>query len=284
MRPLGVGPGGLLLWIFGAMADQLADKIRAYAAMPVDQLDTAATLAAFEQLRDGLTDGTIRAAMRGDDGTWVAHPWVKRGLLLGFRLGALADYSTGALSFLDKATYPPRVFQPDDGVRVVPGGSAVRMGAYLGPGVVCMPPMYVNVGAYVGAGSMVDSHALVGSCAQIGERVHLSAAVQIGGVLEPPGALPVIVEDDAFIGGGCGIYEGCLVRTRAVLAPGVILTRATRLYDTVRETIITVQDGVLEVPAGAVVVPGSRTLGSAFGQAMHGRTPPPPSRVHSVES
>ena len=223
----------------------------------------------FRAFRDALDAGTIRAATRADDGRWRVHAWVKTGILLGFRLGALADFSTGPFAFFDKHTYPPKPLRTSDGVRVVPGGSAVRSGAYVAPGVVCMPPMYVNVGAYVDADTMIDSHALVGSCAQIGRRVHLSAAAQIGGVLEPVGALPVIVEDDVFIGGGCGVYEGCLVRERAVLAPGVTLTRATRLFDLVRERVHTAQGGVLEVPAGAVVVPGSRPAAGAFA-AAHG--------------
>ncbi len=248
----------------------LRTAISNMAATPVADLDTDAAQTAFIALRDGLEAGTVRAATRADDGTWTAHAWVKQGILLGFRLGGLVAYAGAPLSFIDKDTYPPRTFTLAGRVRVVPGGSAVRRGSYVAPGVVCMPPMYINVGAYVDAGTMVDSHALVGSCAQIGRDVHLSAAVQVGGVLEPPGALPVIVEDSAFIGGGCGLYEGVLVRRRAVLAPGVNLTRATRIYDLVHERIITADaGGVLEVPENAVVVPGSRAVTSAFG-AAHG--------------
>ncbi|WP_457653080.1 2,3,4,5-tetrahydropyridine-2,6-dicarboxylate N-succinyltransferase [Rhodocaloribacter sp.] len=245
--------------------DALRRRIEALAARP-DAPDAAETFRAF---RDALDAGTIRAATRDADDRWRVHAWVKTGILLGFRLGVLTGFSTGPFAFFDKHTYPPKTLRVEDGVRVVPGGSAIRSGAYVAPGVVCMPPMYVNVGAYVDADTMIDSHALVGSCAQIGRRVHLSAAAQIGGVLEPAGALPVIVEDDAFIGGGCGVYEGCLVRERAVLAPGVTLTRATRLFDLVRERVLTAEGGVLEVPAGAVVVPGTRPAAGAFA-AAHG--------------
>jgi len=226
-------------------------------------------LAAFLALRDALAAGTVRAAERGADGRWVVNGWVKSGILLGFRLGSNVPTEAGALGFLDKDTYPPRRYAPADGVRIVPGGSSVREGAYLAAGVVCMPPMYVNVGAYVDEGTMIDSHALVGSCAQIGKRVHLSAAAQIGGVLEPIGALPVIVEDDVLIGGNCGVYEGTIVRERAVLAPGTILTGGTTLVDLVNDTLYRREgDRPLEVPAGAVVVPGSRPVTRGVGQRM----------------
>jgi len=225
--------------------------------------------AAFLALRDALAAGQVRAAERGPDGRWVANGWVKSGILLGFRLGANVATEAGALGFLDKDTYPPRRFAPPDGVRIVPGGSSVREGAFLAPGVVCMPPMYVNVGAYVDEGTMIDSHALIGSCAQIGKRVHVSAAAQIGGVLEPIGALPVIVEDDVLVGGNCGVYEGTIVRERAVLAPGTILTGGTALVDLVNDTIYRREgDRPLEVPAGAVVVPGSRPVTHGVGQRM----------------
>ncbi|RMF60102.1 MAG: 2,3,4,5-tetrahydropyridine-2,6-dicarboxylate N-succinyltransferase [Bacteroidetes bacterium] len=252
--------------------DTTMEDLPARVARLRDAFEAAEAEAVVARVLAGLNDGTIRAATRGDDGRWHVHAWVKEAILLGFRLGRLADYSTGPFAFFDKHTYPPKPLRAEDGVRVVPGGSAIRTGAYVAPGVVCMPPMYVNVGAYVDAGTMIDSHALVGSCAQIGRRVHLSAAVQIGGVLEPVGAMPVIVEDDVFIGGGCGLYEGCLVRERAVLAPGVTLTRSTRIYDLVRERIHTAgPDGVLEVPAGAVVVPGSRPAAGTFA-ATYGLT------------
>jgi 2,3,4,5-tetrahydropyridine-2-carboxylate N-succinyltransferase len=199
-----------------------AGKILAYSetkaglALPPDAEGVVNTLL------DALEKGTVRAAERNENGTWSAVPWVKRGILLGFRVGRLVDMSIGGhhgeprFAFFDKHSYPPRGLTLADGVRIVPGGSSVRRGAYLAPGVVCMPPMYVNVGAWVGAGTMVDSHALVGSCAQIGERVHLSAAAQIGGVLEPVSAAPVVIEDDVLVGGNCGVYEGTIVRERAV--------------------------------------------------------------------
>ena len=246
---------------------QLQPRIEHHADLATDAIDRRGALQDFQALRRALEDGSVRAAERGFDGVWHANPWVKKGILLGFRLGELVGSEAGPFSFVDKDTYPARAFTPEDGVRVVPGGSTVRRGAYLAPSVVCMPPMYVNVGAYVDAGTMVDSHALVGSCAQIGKRVHLSAAAQIGGVLEPIGAAPVVVEDDVFVGGGCGIYEGTVVRERAVLAAGVILTRSTRVYDLVNETVLRSGDGTpLEIPQGAVVVPGTRSVDSGFGR------------------
>jgi len=227
---------------------------------------------AVNELLDALEAGEIRAAERDDRGTWRAVPWVKRGILLGFRVGKvrqIATYAgTGAFSFVDKHTFPPRRFAGKEGVRIVPGGSTVRRGAHLAHGVVCMPPMYVNVGAYVGSGTMVDSHALVGSCAQIGERVHLSAAAQIGGVLEPINASPVVIEDDVLVGGNCGVYEGTIVRRGAVLAAGVVLTRGTPVYDLVKERVIRGgADAPLEIPPDAVVVPGARAITSKWGAA-----------------
>jgi 2,3,4,5-tetrahydropyridine-2,6-dicarboxylate N-succinyltransferase len=218
----------------------------------------------FLEFRDQLTQGKIRAAEKGVDPTnpdkWSVNAWVKQGILLGFRLGELADMSAG-LSFVDKDTFPVRQFSIADRVRVVPGGSSVRVGAYVAASVICMPPMFINVGAYVDEGTMVDSHALVGSCAQIGKRVHLSAAAQVGGVLEPINAAPVIIEDDVLVGGNCGIFEGTLVRARAVLGAGTILTRSTPLYDLVRNEVYrATPDAPLEVPEGAVVVPGSRAV------------------------
>lgn len=248
----------------------LHDQIAALTTQDADALNAEAAEAAVGDLLDALEDGSVRAAERDADGTWRANAWVKQGLLLGFRVGRVVDYSAAPFAFFDKHTYPPQSFAAGSGVRLVPGGSAVRRGAYVAPGVVCMPPMYVNVGAYVDEGSMVDSHALVGSCAQVGRRVHLSAAVQVGGVLEPVGARPVVVEDDAFVGGGCGLYEGCIVREGAVLAPGVQLTASTRLYDLVRERVITgTAEAPLEVPAHAVVVPGTRPASGAFAET-HG--------------
>ena len=218
-----------------------------------------------DRLLAELENGTIRAAVN-TGGVWRAVSWVKQGILLGFRIGVLTEYD----GFVDKDTFPIRHFTPSDGIRLVPGGSAVRRGAYLAPGVVCMPPMYVNVGAHVGAGTMIDSHALVGSCAQIGARVHISAAAQIGGVLEPVNAAPVVIEDDALVGGNCGVYEGTVVRTGAVLGAGVILTRGTPVYDLVRETIYRAEDDrPLEIPAGAVVIPGARAIPRGWGAEQH---------------
>jgi 2,3,4,5-tetrahydropyridine-2-carboxylate N-succinyltransferase len=224
-------------------------------------LDRRKALRKFEEFMFFLDHGEIRAA-ENIGGKWQVHAWVKKGILLGFRLGAIKDMPVGSgLHYFDKETFPLKKLTVDDGVRIVPGGSSIRSGAFLARGVVCMPPMYINVGAYVDEGTMVDSHALVGSCAQVGKRVHLSAASQLGGVLEPIGALPVIVEDDVFIGGNCGIYEGTVVQRRAVIAAGVILTGGTAVYDTVRKTVYR-KDGnqPLVIPEHAVVVPGSRPL------------------------
>jgi len=221
--------------------------------------------ALFNQFKAALNRGEVRAAERDANGRWQTNAWVKRGILLGFRMGLIIEQtpSGSPLQFLDKDTYPIRRFSPDDRVRIVPGGSSIRDGAYIAPGVVCMPPMFVNAGAYVDEGTMIDSHALVGSCAQIGKRVHLSAAAQIGGVLEPAGAIPVIVEDDVIVGGNCGIYEGTIVRERAVLATGTIITGSTPVFDLVRETVYRRSaDAPLEIPFGAVVVPGARAIQS----------------------
>ena len=221
------------------------------------------------RLLDALETGEVRAARKEEDGTWRAVKWVKQGILLAFRAGAVVDMSPpgGALRFFDKRTIPPRPLTLAHGVRVVPGGSSIRRGTYLAPGVVCMPPMFVNAGAWVGKGTMIDSHALVGSCAQIGERVHLSAAAQIGGVLEPVNAAPVIIEDDAVVGGNCGVYEGTVVRARAVLAAGTVLTRGTPVFDLVNERVIRASgESPLDIPAGAVVVPGARAVTSGWGK------------------
>jgi 2,3,4,5-tetrahydropyridine-2,6-dicarboxylate N-succinyltransferase len=229
-----------------------------------NDLDATEALALVRDLRGHLQSGSVRAA-EPRDGGWHVNAWVKRGILLGFRAGRVQEYPAGETIFFDKDTVPPRRFKAGDGVRFVPGGSSVREGAYLAPGVVCMPPTYVNVGAYVDEGTMLDSHVLVGSCAQIGRRVHVSAGVQIGGVLEPPNAMPVVVEDDVFLGGTCGVFEGTIVRRAAVLAAGVVLTRATAVYDLVKETIRRGTDsGPLVIPEGAVVVPGSRPASGAF--------------------
>jgi 2,3,4,5-tetrahydropyridine-2,6-dicarboxylate N-succinyltransferase len=225
--------------------------------------------AVYEQFKTALRRGEIRSAERDAEGNWHANTWVKRGILLGFRMGKMVEMSkpTETLRFFDKDTFPLRPMTLDDGVRIVMGGSAIRDGSYVAPSVVVVPPAYINVGAYVDEGTMVDSHALVGSCAQIGKRVHLSAAAQIGGVLEPAGALPVIIEDEVLVGGNTGVYEGTIVRERAVLATGVILTRSTPLFDLPNNRIIKSEnEKPLEVPAGAVVVQGSREITSGFGK------------------
>ena len=233
--------------------------------------DREAAREAFARLRAQLSSGEVRAA-EPDPSTetgWRVNTWVKQGILLGFRFGDIADMSSdhGRWPFFDKDTLPLKPLDVQSGVRIVPGGSTVRDGAYLGRGVICMPPMYINIGAWIGDGTLVDSHALVGSCAQIGSRVHLSAAAQIGGVLEPVGALPVIIEDDVLVGGNCGVYEGAVVKRRAVLASGVILTRSTPIYDLPNERIIEPLPGQpLVVPEGAVVVPGARPVTSGKGR------------------
>lgn len=215
---------------------------------------------ALREFIAALTSGQIRSAEK-INGEWQVNTWVKQGILLGFRIGELEESGSGALSFVDKDTFPARQFTMADKIRVVPGGSSIRSGAYVAPGVICMPPMYINVGAYVDEGTLVDSHALVGSCAQVGKRVHLSAAAQIGGVLEPVNASPVIIEDDVLVGGNCGIYEGTQVRSGAVLGSGVILTRGTPVYDIVREQIYrSTADMPLTIPENAVVIPGSRAI------------------------
>lgn len=228
-------------------------------------------LALFAEFRSLLNAGQVRAAEPDPaaEHGWRVNAWVKRGILLGFRLGSLARYEVGdgLFHFADKSTFPPRTSSPERGTRVVPGGSAVREGAFLGRNVTCMPPMYINVGAWVDDETMIDSHALVGSCAQVGRRCHVSAGAQIGGVLEPVGALPVIIEDDALIGGNCGVYEGAIVKHGAVLGAGVILTRSTPVFDIVRgEVLKATGDGPLVIPEGAVVVPGSRPISSGIGR------------------
>ncbi|MGE5243259.1 MAG: 2,3,4,5-tetrahydropyridine-2,6-dicarboxylate N-succinyltransferase [Betaproteobacteria bacterium] len=225
---------------------------------------------AFARLREALSAGTVRAAEPDPSAPagWRVNTWVKQGILLGFRAGDTVDASMdhGRWPFYDKDTLPLKKFPAGAGVRIVPGGSSVRDGAYIGPGVICMPPMYVNIGAWIGEGSLVDSHALVGSCAQIGARVHISAGAQIGGVIEPVGALPVVVEDDALVGGNTGIYEGAIVKTRAVVGAGTVLTGSTPVYDLVRGEIIRpTADRPLVVPEGAVVVPGARAVRAGAG-------------------
>jgi 2,3,4,5-tetrahydropyridine-2-carboxylate N-succinyltransferase len=224
---------------------------------------------AFLALRAALESGEVRAASpdAASPSGWRVNTWVKQGILLGFRLGVLEEFPAASFSFVDKSTYPVRHFGAGDGVRVVPGGSSVRTGAYVARSVVCMPPMYINAGAYVDEGTMVDSHALVGSCAQIGKRVHLSAAAQIGGVLEPVNANPVVIEDDVLVGGNCGVYEGAIVRQGAVLAAGTILTRGTPVFDLVNGAILRATSEMpLIIPENAVVVPGSRAVSKGKGQ------------------
>jgi len=223
---------------------------------------------AFLALRAALERGEVRAAQPDAAAAtgWRVNAWVKQGILLGFRLGALEESAAAGLSFVDKHTFPVRRFGPADGVRMVPGGSAVRAGAYVARGAVCMPPMYINAGAYVDEGAMVDSHALVGSCAQIGKRVHLSAAAQVGGVLEPINASPVVIEDDVLVGGNSGVYEGTIVRKGAVLAAGTILTRGTPVFDLVSGQVLRATAELpLIIPENAVVVPGSRAVSKGKG-------------------
>jgi len=225
----------------------------------------------FREFKEALNRGEIRAA-EPDSNTrsgWRTNAWVKKGILLGFRMGVIIDMSIDAARqpFVDKSTYPLRAFTPADGVRIVPGGSSIRDGSYIGRGVVCMPPMFVNVGAYVGEGTMIDSHALVGSCAQIGRNCHLSAGAQIGGVLEPVGALPVIVEDEVMVGGNCGVYEGTIIKRRAVLGTGTLLNRSTPVYDLVNSLVYSAgADGPLNIPENAVVVPGCRPISKGPGK------------------
>ncbi|MBK8312478.1 MAG: 2,3,4,5-tetrahydropyridine-2,6-dicarboxylate N-succinyltransferase [Acidobacteria bacterium] len=219
-------------------------------------------LTLFNEFKEALNHGEIRAASRNDEGRWEVHQWVKQGILLGFRLGGLVDFSIDEnFRFFDKDTYPTKRLTIHDGVRVVPGGSTVRDGAFIGRGVTIMPPAFINTGAFVDDGTMIDSHALVGSCAQIGKRCHISAAAQIGGVLEPVGALPVIIEDEVLVGGNCGVYEGTIVREKAILASGVTLTGSTPVFDAVHGKVYRREgDTPLEIPAGAVVVPGARSI------------------------
>ncbi len=248
----------------------MQQQIEALFENPPEQY-SAADFALFAEFKEELNAGRIRAAQPDAASAtgWRVNAWVKKGILLGFRMGALVDMSIDAARqpWFDKSTYPVKHLKPEDGVRIVPGGSSIRDGAYLGRGVTCMPPMYVNVGAWVGEGTMIDSHALVGSCAQVGARCHISAAAQIGGVLEPVGAMPVIIEDDVMVGGNCGVYEGTVVKRRAVLAAGVVLTRSTPVYDLVRGEIHTAKgDEPLVIPKEAVVVAGSRAVARGAGK------------------
>ena len=252
------------------MSAALAQDIAALSAAGAS-VDRPAARDAFTRLRALLSSGEVRAAEPDPAAPsgWRVNAWVKQGILLGFRCGETADVSAdhGRWPFFDKDTLPLKRFTADAGVRIVPGGSSVRDGAYLGRGVICMPPMYINIGAYVGDGTLIDSHALVGSCAQVGSRVHVSAAAQIGGVLEPVGALPVIIEDDVLVGGNCGVYEGAVVKRRAVLASGTILTGSTPIYDLPNGRIVEPRPGQpLVVPEGAVIVPGARPVSAGKGR------------------
>ena len=230
------------------------------------------TLERFNEVIEGLEKGQIRVAEK-IDGEWKVNAWVKEVILAGFRLGAIKDMSEGQFSFFDKETFPVRRFSAADGVRIVPGGSSIRRGAYLAPGAIVMPPAYINVGAYVGEGTMVDSHVTIGSCAQVGKHIHISASTQIGGVLEPAGAMPTIIEDGAFIGGNCGIYEGTIVQEGAVIASGVIITSSTAVFDaTTGEFIRRNADGRIVIPRGAVVVSGSKPIvrdGAPLASGVH---------------
>lgn len=249
----------------------LKDQIELYFNQETKTLDRTAALRVFNELKFFLNSGEVRAATKSPKSKsgWTVNDWVKKGIILGFRLGELVDYSEKEqFRFFDKNTYPLKRLTLDHNVRLVPGGSSVRDGAYLAMGVVIMPPAYVNTGAYVDEGTMIDSHALIGSCAQIGKRVHVSAACQVGGVLEPIGAMPVIIEDDVFVGGQCGVYEGTIVRKRAVLAAGVVLTGSSRVFDIPKKKIYTrTKDSPLVIPQGAVVVQGSRRLEKTFAKS-----------------
>jgi 2,3,4,5-tetrahydropyridine-2,6-dicarboxylate N-succinyltransferase len=255
---------------------EIEKRVDALASTPAGTQLPEDARSVVRRLLDALEAGSVRAAEKDTaTGEWRAVPWVKRGILLGFRVGGMIDMSIRssnddvALCFFDKDTYPPRSMSLADGIRIVPGGSSIRRGAYVASGVVCMPPMYINVGAHIGSGTMIDSHALVGSCAQVGERVHLSAAAQLGGVLEPVNASPVVVEDDVVVGGNCGIYEGTVVRRRAVIGAGVVLTRGTPVYDLERQTVHRAENGKpLVIPENAVVVPGARAVKGDWGQAQ----------------
>ncbi len=221
----------------------------------------------YNRFINALNSGQIRAAFRDENNNWKVNLWVKQGILLLFKYGKMTDLSVSGFSFFDKDLIPARKFDLAEGVRIVPGGSSIRTGSYIAKGVICMPPMYINIGAYIDEGSMVDSHALVGTCAQIGKNVHISAAAQIGGVLEPPGASPVIIEDNVMIGGNCGVYEGVIIRERAVLASGTVINASAKVYDLVNEKVLTASaDKPLEIPSGAVIVPGSRKINTPFAQ------------------
>jgi 2,3,4,5-tetrahydropyridine-2,6-dicarboxylate N-succinyltransferase len=248
----------------------LESRIEEFYSLPGEKLGREA-LKAFNELKVGLNSGTLRAAEPDSASPtgWSANAWVKKGILLGFRLGRIVEMPPRRLQFRDKHTYPLKLIPVSRRVRVVPGGSSIRDGCYIGHDVICMPPMFVNAGAYVDDGTLIDSHALVGSCAQVGKKCHISAAAQIGGVLEPVGAMPVIIEDEVLVGGNCGVYEGAIVGHGAVLAAGVILTGSTPVYDLVRDTVYRrVGETPLKIPPGAVVVPGARAVTKGRGKEL----------------
>ncbi len=245
----------------------LREQIELLYSRDLASINRLEALQVFNELKFFLNNGEIRSAVPSEKG-WVVNEWVKKGILLGFRLGELTDVSLDErFHFYDKSTYPLKKFSLEHQVRIVPGGTSIRDGSYVAKGVVIMPPSYINTGSYVDEGTMIDSHVLIGSCAQIGKHIHLSAGTQIGGVLEPVGALPVIVEDDVFIGANCGIFEGTTIKNRAVLASGVILTASTPVYDIVNDAVYrSTKDLPLIIPEGAVVVPGSRRIENNFAQ------------------
>lgn len=248
----------------------LQNHIEEFYSLPAEKLGRQA-LKAFNELKTGLNSGALRAAEpdAASPTGWRANAWVKKGILLGFRLGRIVEMPPRRMQFRDKHTYPLKLIPVSHRVRVVPGGSSIRDGCYIGKDVICMPPMFVNVGAYVDDGTLIDSHALVGSCAQVGKKCHISAAAQIGGVLEPVGALPVIIEDEVLAGGNCGVYEGAIVGQGAVLAAGVILTGSTPVYDLVRDAVYRREgETPLKIPPGAVVVPGARAVSKGRGKEL----------------
>jgi len=253
----------------------LKERIELFFTQDITKIDRQSAIQTFNELKFFLNVGDVRAASpssaEGSHGGWIVNDWVKKGILLGFRLGELTDFSIDEhFKYFDKNTFPLKKFTLENQIQIVPGGSSIRDGSYIGSGVMVMPPAYINVGAYVGSNTLVDSHALIGSCAQVGERVHLSAATQVGGVLEPIDAMPVIIEDDVFIGGNCGIFEGAIVKQRAVIAAGVIITGSTPVYDLVNSKIYQkTKDTPLIIPEGAVVVPGTRAMTSPFAHEHH---------------
>lgn len=248
----------------------ISEKIESLYNVPVEELNRDEVICILDELKEMLNQGLARAAEL-IDGSWRVNTWVKKGILLAFRIGVLTEFNSTALfKYFDKSTMKVRQFNLNDNVRVVPGGSSVRDGCYIAKSVVIMPPAYINIGSYVDEGTMIDSHALVGSCAQIGKRVHISAAAQVGGVLEPINAMPVIIEDDVIVGGNCGIYEGTIIKKRCVLAPGVILTGSTQVYDVINQTIYKKSaEAPLIIPENAVVIPGSRPLNSDWAKKLN---------------